>query len=186
MTTIADELLAQAAEAGERVGQLWQRANRGEIGLPEFYDAASTIVVAGRERAVALVLRDFAEKHLAELGSLPAVVVPAIADSAEINRARFVTISRRIVNQSDAAEPGPRIERLARAEIARTAQDHRLAVIDQNGATVLGYTRQTDGDACDLCLSWADDGAVFSTDTEFHAHPQCCCVPEAVYSRASS
>jgi hypothetical protein len=180
--TVADDLLTLASEAGTRIGQLWADVVAGAIGLPEFLDAASTLTLAERDAAIALVLQDFTLDHLAEVGVLPAVVVPELPESADINRARWVTIARRIIDQGDTDDPGPRLDRLTRSEISRTAQETYAAALDQN-TTVTGYRRQMDADACELCQWWSADGRVWPTGHPMPTHKGCSCTPRAVYGR---
>lgn len=80
-----------------------------------------------------------------------------------------------------------RVERLARSEPLQTAQ--QTVTEAMTGKRVgrggyLGWVRQTNAGACELCQHWARGGRVFPPDHGMARHPNCACVQRLVITTA--
>ena len=59
------------------------------------------------------------------------------------------------------------------------ARDTLTAAVGSDSSDVLGYTRDTNGEACDYCLGLSKE-TVYDANT-FHAHDHCKCTGEPIY-----
>lgn len=78
-----------------------------------------------------------------------------------------------------------RVQRLAKGRVTETAGtllDDRLKDVPE----IVGYTRGTDEDPCELC-TWLKKehlrpgGYIYPAGQPMHRHPGCCCVPVPVF-----
>lgn len=78
-----------------------------------------------------------------------------------------------------------RVERLARSEPLQTAQTSATEALSghkQGRGGYLGWVRQLNAGACELCTHWERNGRVWPADHWMPRHPNCACVPRIVLS----
>lgn len=80
---------------------------------------------------------------------------------------------------SDPVDLSMRVARLARAEPYAAAQHAAVAAMGQH-EMVEGWTRQMDGDPCELCRWWWREGRVWPKAHPFQRHTGCNCQPRIV------
>lgn len=80
---------------------------------------------------------------------------------------------------ADPVDVAMQVKRLARAEPYAAAQRAAVASMSEQKA-VEGWTRQTDGNPCQLCMWWSRGGRVWPKAHPFQRHPGCNCQPRAV------
>lgn len=74
-----------------------------------------------------------------------------------------------------------RLERLTRAEVVQSGQQGlQTAMIES--PYVVGWQRELEKDACELCQWWAREGRVWPVDHVMPTHKGCACTPSPVYS----
>lgn len=97
------------------------------------------------------------------------------ARAADNSRKRYRSAVDTIMDGSpDADAVRTRLERLARAEAVATAQTASAALM-RRARTVSGWTRQLDGDPCELCTWWHRDGRVWPSNHTMPTHKGCEC-----------
>jgi hypothetical protein len=170
------EKMLGAADATEAaVLDLWDKFLRGEIDANELRWRISVVIARANAAVVGVADTALTAQIEAETGS-PATVsgVPPADDTARLLRA---------VETIQAATPGVdiamQLSRLARAEPIASAQ-HATVEAMQSHRIVEGWTRQMDGDPCQLCRWWWREGRVWPKDHPFQRHPGCNCQPRIV------
>lgn len=79
-----------------------------------------------------------------------------------------------------------RVERLARSEPLQTAQASATEALSGHKigrGGYLGWVRQLNANACELCTHWERGGRVWPPDHWMPRHPNCACVPRIVVSK---
>lgn len=167
-------MTAELAEGTERtVLAIWAHAEIGSTDMAEA-TAAITAVIA-RANAAGFLLGDAAiSAQIEALTATPTAVsgVMRSDDTVRLGDALATIVG----GDGDTAM---QLARLARAEPLSAAQDGSAVALDQHPA-VIGWVRQTNAGACELCQWLARGGRIWNTTTAFDRHPGCNCQIQVV------
>ncbi|MDX1873987.1 hypothetical protein SBI67_17840 [Mycolicibacterium sp. 120266] len=142
---------------------------------------ARLVALLQRSNAAATALADAsASRQLEALTgrATPAAGVLPTDDSERLLKAARTALEDRTTSLD-------RVTRLARSEPLQTAQQAFTQA--SSGMRVgrggyIGWIRQTNAGACELCQHWARGGRVFPPDHGMARHPSCACVQRLVIS----
>ncbi|WP_199255617.1 hypothetical protein [Mycolicibacterium mengxianglii] len=132
-----------------------------------------------RANATATALGDvFTSRQLEELTGHPTPTkgIPATDDSARLLKSATTALEDR-----EAALE--RVERLARSEPLQSAQRAATEAMSNHFGKrggYIGWTRQLNTGACEVCQRWERDGRVWPPDHRMPQHPNCACVQRIV------
>ncbi|CCH75084.1 conserved hypothetical protein [Nostocoides australiense Ben110] len=171
-----EELLEQLSLAQQRrVLELWDRVEAGTITEEEFAILAANAVLVGNVAGYligAAVVRAVVEKAT----RLPEIVLP-VPSARHLDSERISTALGTIL-ASD-LDTRMQLARLADNEPKAAAADGSADVI-AGSRHVTGWTRNTNGEACQLCSWWARGGKVWPADHTMPRHPGCSCTQDPV------
>lgn len=165
--TALERLADNTAQQARRI------ANRRNIGKST--KAVQLAALINRSNAAAVALADAHASR--QLESLTGRAVPARGLLPTDDSARLLKSARTALEDRDTALD--RVERLARSEPLSTAQTSVTEALSGQKAGrggYIGWTRQTNAGACELCTHWARGNRVWPADRYMPRHPNCACV----------
>lgn len=160
------------------VGQLAERYLSGELPLDTFADMAASLITRSNAYGYQLAEQRLAIQIAQAVGRAPGAVAGGVPLAPEAADAKRIADALRVA-VADPETALMRAGRVANSEPIRTAQ----AALSRAMATrpeVVGYQRETEGDACELCEWLYAEGRVYRTDQPMHAHAGCQCVQSPV------
>jgi hypothetical protein len=178
--TYQAESLALSTTAATQVAEVYAALTAGQITQAAAEELIATIVNHTASAAVFLAdvwLSIQIENATGEV-TVPVGVLP------EDNTDRLVAAVNTILDADPETAPDPdmRLERLARAETLDAG--HRATSEAMVGQPLVeGWTRQMDGDPCQLCKWWWREGRVWPKVHPFQRHKGCNCQPRIVTRR---
>lgn len=177
MSTADDFQHALERLADDAAAQARRITNRRNISRADKAIRLSGLINRKNAQAVALA-EHFTSHQLEELTGQPAPargVLPADESDRLLQAAQTA-----LENRDTALE---RVERLARSEPLDTAQTtvtNALDGITRTRGGHLGWTRQLNAGACEVCQRWARGSRVWPADHFMPRHPNCACVQRLV------
>lgn len=176
--SFSDALERLDKQTGDALHALMRAWERGTLTDDELVQQLAVVLVAGNRRAWALgivALRAFVASTGRRLSATPRVPDSA-TDLDRLERAG------RTVLDGPAEDIPRRLQRLGTGEAVDTAQRGYGAAIAAAGAAgaVIGWRRQLEGDACELCEHWAAGGEIWPADHTMPSHPGCLCTQQPV------
>ena len=182
--SVLTALVAAVAEQVRIVVAAWRA---GDLLLTEAVDLiVGFIVRAERQSAVATLVA--LNGLMPEEQQVRRVEFPPVDEQDEVVLKAVGTVLEDLPDdpaEEDAEAFDKRVQQLARGRVTETAGkllDDRLKDVPD----VIGYTRGTDEDPCELC-TWLKKehlrpgGYISPAGQPMHRHPGCCCVPVPVY-----
>lgn len=164
--------LLALAYAAERAGvAIWRAYVGGHLGRRQTVALLAAGIARANSRAGALAAVAHSARLTAIVGRPVAVPVIAVPDDA-VRLAKAATTVLDTASASDV--PEAIVGRLARAEPLESAAQTTSAAISASNA-VSGWIRQTNPDACQLCVWWAAGGKVYPAERKMPTHPGCSC-----------
>ncbi|WP_402371407.1 hypothetical protein [Isoptericola rhizosphaerae] len=168
--TFSEKLTDLSAETEAKVVAINAAYSSGEITHDEAVAAIAAAVGRGNVRAVSLAdlalaasLMVALRRPVATLGlSLPT------SEPARLRKAATTLLATQDVTPE-------RVARLGRAEPLQTGQRAFSRGLTEHRGTVVGWTRNLEPSACELCQHWARSGDMFPIDAPMATHPGCAC-----------
>lgn len=177
--TAADQFQTAMENLAEDTARQARRiANRRNI-----TKADKAIRLAGllnRSNAAATALADtFTSRQLEDITGRP---VPARGLLPDDDSDRLLKAAKSALEDRDTALE--RVERLGRSEPLQTAQTSVTEALTGQkpgrGGYWLGWVRQLNAGACEVCQRWERGGRVWPADHYMPRHPNCACIPRVV------
>ena len=179
MNRFEDLLGPLSDEAERRVSVLLAAATGtdGVLTLDELVDAVASVIASSRSQARSIALALVQEAVEESLGSSyllsPESLTASLEGSEDLTT--LASVVHGILTDAEDGELSPmRLSRLARGEVTYAAH-----VVTQHALiaepAVIGWTRDLEGDACQLCRWWARDGKVWRPDHTMPTHKGCTC-----------
>lgn len=174
VTELQTRVAALADDVQYVAAAIWKQVQSGLTDVDTALDAI--IALINHARAVVTGWADVAVaaqiEALTATPTLPSAVAPV--DDTE----RLVKAVRTITADTD-ADTAMQVSRLARAESLSAAQDATATAMEHHDA-VIGWVRQLNPEACELCQWWARGGRIWKPDHKFARHPGCNCQMQVV------
>lgn len=168
-------MTAGLADATERsVLQVLAAFQAGEIGADDLTQWVAVLV--GRANGIAVGLADSSLSAQIEdlTGSpTPPTGIPPVDDAGRLAEAVTTILA------DAGTDTVMQFSRLARAEPIAASQRASVEAMAHHDL-VEGWTRQMDGDPCELCRWWSRNGRVWPKNHPFQRHPGCNCQPRVV------
>lgn len=167
--------------ADDTAAQARRIANRRNISKAD--KAVRLAALLNRANASATGLADSATSR--QLESLTGRPAPARGLLPTDGSDRLLKSARTVLADPDPLE---RVERLARSEPLATGQSsvtEALSGRKHGRGGYIGWVRQLNANACDLCTHWARGGRVFPATHGMATHPACGCVQQLVLTKTA-
>ncbi|QDO88349.1 hypothetical protein FNH13_08335 [Ornithinimicrobium ciconiae] len=171
-----DTLHDLATDTEDKVWTVVQSWQNHEIDRAEASALIAAIIAVANRRATAL--GDLSVAATITVGTrspVPAVGVSAPDDVARLNRAAGTLLDA----LEDTPDPEARARRLGRSEPLQKASDARSEAISRS-PQVEGWTRNLNGDTCQLCTWWHRDGRVWPKTHTMPRHKGCDCTQSPI------
>lgn len=172
----------QFQTAMERLAEDTARQARRIANRRNITKADKAIRLAGllnRSNAAATALADtFTSRQVEDITGRP---VPARGLLPTDDSDRLLKAAKSALEDRDTALE--RVERLGRSEPLQTAQTSVTEALTGRPAGrggYLGWVRQVNAGACQVCQRWERNGRVWPADHYMPRHPNCACVPRVV------
>ncbi|MDA2893060.1 hypothetical protein PDG61_19215 [Mycolicibacterium sp. BiH015] len=176
--TAADRFQSAIEKLADDTARTARRiANRRNITKAAKAEQLATLI--NRANAAAVTLGD--SYTTLQLESLTGQPAPAKGVLPTDESERLLQAARTALEDRDTALE--RIERLARSETLGTAQSTVTNALDGTPRTrggYIGWTRQLNARACEVCQRWERGGRVWPADHYMPRHPNCACVQQLV------
>lgn len=161
----------------KEVMQAWRLYGLGRITKPQFVQLAAALVMQGSGRAAAVADLSLSAELTRLSGTLhtPTGTLPRIYNQPLLEKGMTTLLV--------AAEAGEEISaRLSRFALNAPLDAAVSAYSDgiSQAKTVEGWTRQMDGDPCQLCRWWWREGRVWPKDHPMQHHKGCECTQAPV------
>jgi len=181
--TYRDVLTGLGAATEARVLAAYAAFTDGDLTEEEFVAAVAAIIAKANARAVAVADLSLAATLMLQLGKPVATLglTPPKDDPERLQKAATTLVGL----LATTPDPLARVARLGRSEPLGSAATAYSAGIRQS-RLVTGWTRGVSGNACELCQSLADGGAVFPDSVEMYHHKGCTCTPIPVTKERAS
>lgn len=174
MTTYKD-LVGRLGEAtADRVVAIWDRYASGDLTHDEAVELIALTVTGANERAAVLADLGLAATLTVATGT---VVLATGRRRPASDLGRLRTAAATLLGIEDVTPE--RVARLGRSEPLEAAQTARGDALAKS-RLVEGWTRNIDGDPCELCQWWSRDGRVWPKDHVMPRHKGCTCTQTPV------
>ena len=145
------------------------------MGRDEFVEAVTTVIGGARSRARVLALAIVQEAVEASLGATYLLSPATAVGAVERDTAVLAAVVAGVLDDEQGADATPaRLGRLARSEPLYAAQEATQGALIAE-PVIVGWTRDLEGDACQLCRWWWREGRVWSPEHRMPTHKGCAC-----------
>lgn len=159
-----------------------------QMSSQELTEALRDVISHARDEASLIATKSFGEQ-MAERTSDPTYLIPrevVAATTPKVDEARtrdsealLKSVSKIIESKDDGERVVMRVTRLAKSEVARAAQEATQEAM-KHEPLVIGWRRQMESDACQLCRWWSREGKVWPVSHRMPTHKGCMCSQEVV------
>lgn len=177
------QIEALAVSSAAQVAAIYVALQAGQVTEVEAGQLITSVVAMANAGAATLA-DAYVSVQIETGGGIPTPstgLIPA-DDTERLTQAVATILDERVDTPEPAVKAGMRFDRLARAEPLETAQRASIAVMDAQ-PMVEGWTRQLDGDPCQLCRWWWREGRIWPKNHPFQSHKGCNCQPKVVLSQ---
>lgn len=161
----------------KQVLEAYRQYGLGRVTQPQFVQLASAIIAQANSTATALADMALSAELVSITGTAyaPLGTLPSGYDQARLAKG-VTTLLEDVAAGDDITD---RLARFASSE-PLTAATNTFSEGVTGSNVVEGWTRQMDGDPCQLCRWWWREGQVWSKSTRMQHHKGCACTQRIV------